>query len=240
LRRAWGEYRRLREERARLKVLVAHQLYGLFPEFLRVWADLLQPGALAVLRTGLTSAAMAAVSLSEFVAQVREQRAGRRVWRFKLAQVHRYAAHETRWEPCRGVIPELLLDRTAQRGRHARAHGLDKTLIARGVDASEAKEQGLPSSSRARCTATWLISQDGGRLHPGHVNVGDIERVHELALPQGIAVGDQVDLGEAAGVVTSQRSVLSSRMACLRCERVTWQNSSRMRRFAGRAACRYR
>jgi Transposase len=54
LRRAWGEYVRLREERARLKVLVAHQLYGLFPEFLRVWADLLQPGALAVLRTGLT------------------------------------------------------------------------------------------------------------------------------------------------------------------------------------------
>jgi hypothetical protein len=36
LRRAWGEYVRLREERARLKVLVAHQLYGLFPEFLRV------------------------------------------------------------------------------------------------------------------------------------------------------------------------------------------------------------
>ena len=80
LRRAWGEYRRLREERARLKVLIAHQLYGLFPEFLRVWADLLQPGALAVLRTGLTPAAMAALSLSEFVAQVRAHRAGRRIW----------------------------------------------------------------------------------------------------------------------------------------------------------------
>src|SRR3989454_5880547 len=91
LRRAWGEYRRLREERARLKVLVAHQLYGLFPEFLRVWANLLQPGALAVLRTGLTPAAMAALSRSEFVACVREHCAGRRVWRFKLAQVHRYA-----------------------------------------------------------------------------------------------------------------------------------------------------
>src|SRR5258708_6803691 len=91
LRRAWGEYRRLREERARLQALVAHQLYGLFPEFLRVWADLLQPGALAVLRTGLTPATMAALSLGEFVARVREHRAGRRVWRFKLAQVHRYA-----------------------------------------------------------------------------------------------------------------------------------------------------
>ena len=93
LRRAWGEYRRLREERARLKVLVAHQLYGLFPEFLRVWADLLQPGALAVLRAGLTPATMAALPLGEFVARVREHRAGRRVWRFKLAQVHRYAEH---------------------------------------------------------------------------------------------------------------------------------------------------
>jgi transposase len=68
-----------------------YQLYGLFPEFLRVCADLLQPGALAVLRTGLTPATMAALSLGEFVARVREHRAGRRVWRFKLAQVHRYA-----------------------------------------------------------------------------------------------------------------------------------------------------
>ena len=92
LRRAWGEYARLREERARLKVLVAHQLYGLFPEFLRVWADLLQPGAMAVLRTGLTPAAMAALSLTEFVAQVRAHRAGHRLWRCKLAQVHREAA----------------------------------------------------------------------------------------------------------------------------------------------------
>lgn len=92
LRRAWGEYARLREERARLKVLVAHQLYGLFPEFLRVWADLLQPGALAVLRTGLTPTAMAALSLPEFVAQVRAHGAGHRIWRFKLAQVHREAA----------------------------------------------------------------------------------------------------------------------------------------------------
>src|SRR5215468_1266753 len=92
LRRAWGEYARLREERARLKVLVAHQLYGLFPGFLRVWADLLQPGALAVLRTGLTPAAIAALSLTQFVAQVRAHGAGHRIWRYKLVQVHREAA----------------------------------------------------------------------------------------------------------------------------------------------------
>ena len=32
LRRAWGEYHRLRRERARLKTLLVHQLYGVFPE----------------------------------------------------------------------------------------------------------------------------------------------------------------------------------------------------------------
>ena len=31
LRRAWGEYHRLRRERARLKTLLVHQLYGVFP-----------------------------------------------------------------------------------------------------------------------------------------------------------------------------------------------------------------
>jgi len=80
--------------RARLKVLIAHQLFGLFPEFLHVWADLLQPGALAVSRAGLTPIAIATLSFTEFVARVRQHRAGRRVWRFKLAQVHRYAAQK--------------------------------------------------------------------------------------------------------------------------------------------------
>src|SRR5262249_45744682 len=93
LRRAWGEYRRLREERARLRVLVAHQLSGLFPEFLRVWADLLQPGALAVLRTGLTPAAMAALSLREFVAQVRANGREALGARSLLADAHGHHRH---------------------------------------------------------------------------------------------------------------------------------------------------
>jgi transposase len=54
LRRAWGEYARLREERARLKTLLSHQLYGVFPELRSVWSDLFAPGCLAVLRLGLT------------------------------------------------------------------------------------------------------------------------------------------------------------------------------------------
>ena len=37
LRRAWGEYHRLRRERARLKTLLVHQLYGVFPELVGEW-----------------------------------------------------------------------------------------------------------------------------------------------------------------------------------------------------------
>jgi transposase len=91
LRRAWSEYARLRAERARLKTLLTHQLYGLFPEFVKVWADVGEPGPLAVLRTGLTPLEIATLSLPAFVAEVRRHRAGRRLWRYKLVQVHQYA-----------------------------------------------------------------------------------------------------------------------------------------------------
>src|SRR3990172_1028892 len=43
-----------------------------------------------------------------------------------------WSPNEVRWEPRRGVIPELLLDRTALRGRQQPARQLDKTLMARG------------------------------------------------------------------------------------------------------------
>src|SRR5262252_2974754 len=43
-----------------------------------------------------------------------------------------WSPNEARWEPPRGVIPELLLDRTALRGRQPLASEFDKTLIARG------------------------------------------------------------------------------------------------------------
>jgi len=91
LRRMWGEYARLRSERARLKTLLTHQLYGLFPEFIGNWSDVLQPGALAVLRRGLTPTEIAALPLNDFIAQVQQARCGRRVWRFKVIQVHERA-----------------------------------------------------------------------------------------------------------------------------------------------------
>ncbi len=91
LRRAWGEYARLRDERARLKTTLSHQLYGLFPEFLGNWDDVLAPGALAALRTGLTPGEIAVLPLTAFLARVREHQQGRRLWRFKLIQLHERA-----------------------------------------------------------------------------------------------------------------------------------------------------
>ena len=44
LRRAWGEYQRLRCERARLKTLLVHQLYGVFPEIVGEWKTVTAPG----------------------------------------------------------------------------------------------------------------------------------------------------------------------------------------------------
>ena len=54
LRRAWGEYTRLRFEAAQFKSLLRQQLFGLFPELLSVWSDVAAPGSLAVLRLGLS------------------------------------------------------------------------------------------------------------------------------------------------------------------------------------------
>ena len=50
LRRAWGKYHCLRRARARLKTLLVHQLYGVFPELVGEWHTVTAPGCLAVLR----------------------------------------------------------------------------------------------------------------------------------------------------------------------------------------------
>ena len=92
LRRLWGEYSRLRSERARLKTLVKHQLYGAFPELVRVWKDIFCPGALAVLRLGLTPADIAQLTVTDFCARAKEAARGRRCWKPKLVQVHRWAS----------------------------------------------------------------------------------------------------------------------------------------------------
>jgi transposase len=92
LRRAWGESVRLRDERARLKTLVKHQLYGAFPELVTVWTDIFTPGLLAVLRTGLTPLEISALSFPAFWERVQAVRKERRLWQFKVRQVHERAA----------------------------------------------------------------------------------------------------------------------------------------------------
>ena len=92
LRRLWGEYSRPRSERARLKTLVKHQLYGCFPELVRVWKDIFAPGPMCVLRLGLTPCEIAELPVAEFCRRARESSRGRRVWRPKLVQVHEWAS----------------------------------------------------------------------------------------------------------------------------------------------------
>ena len=70
---------------------MSHQLYGAFPELRAVWSDVFAPGALAVLRVGLTPFEIAALSLTDFAGRVMAARRGRRVWRFKVAQAHAHA-----------------------------------------------------------------------------------------------------------------------------------------------------
>jgi len=67
--------------------------------------------------------------------------------------------NEARWEPRRGVIPELLLDRTAQWGRQQPAHRLDKTLIARGHQPpQEPMAQRRPAVEPACCSSSSASS----------------------------------------------------------------------------------
>jgi transposase len=91
LRRAYGEFSRIRYERARLKTLLTHQLFAFFPEFVTAWSDLGCAGALAVLRSGLTPREIASMSTIEFVAAVEPHKRGRRLFRYKLVQVHQRA-----------------------------------------------------------------------------------------------------------------------------------------------------
>ncbi len=87
LRRTWGEYYRLRKERARLKTVLTHQLYGVFPEIVGEWQTATAPGCLAVLRAGLTPRQIAKLTKPAFIRLARQHRRGRRMWRFKIEQV---------------------------------------------------------------------------------------------------------------------------------------------------------
>ncbi len=95
LRRSWSEYRRLRSERARLKTVLSHQLYVVFPEIVKEWKEVTAPGCLAVLRTGLTPHAIARLKSTDFIRVVHDHRRGRRMWRFKVEHVWKRLARRS-------------------------------------------------------------------------------------------------------------------------------------------------
>jgi hypothetical protein len=66
-----------------------------------------------------------------------------------------------------------------------------------GVDAPQAKRQRLAQLFEGRLHGRLALAEDRGGLDPGGVDIGEVERVHELAVPETAAVGDQINLGEA-------------------------------------------
>jgi transposase len=87
LRRTFTEMDRLRQERARLKVLLTHQRYGLFPEFVGNWKSVDAPGVLALLRLGLTPPQIASLGGAALLQQARASSRGRRLWGHKVRQI---------------------------------------------------------------------------------------------------------------------------------------------------------
>jgi transposase len=147
LRRAWGEYTRVRFEAARLKILLRQQLFGLFPELLEVWSRVDRPGLLAVVRLGLTPAQIAALPSGEFLARVCAAREGRRLWRAKVAAVHEKAQ--------RSVAPGERLEAAAAEARRIVAR---YDLLARQLSEVHAEVEALLGEIEE---ARWLATIPG-------------------------------------------------------------------------------
>lgn len=128
LRRLWGELARLRKERVRLKTLVNHQLYGLFPELVSNWKDIFAPGALALLRIGWTPHQMAAISVGELYQLVREHRQGRRLWRFTAHGLNEFTVPDLAFS---SAVPAHLR-RLVENPRHRLLHDVLHVLVAEG------------------------------------------------------------------------------------------------------------
>src|SRR3990167_1058845 len=61
----------------------------------------------------------------------------------------------------------------------------------------QSRGQGLAEPVGRRLHRELALAEHGGGLHPGGVDVGHIERVHELAVPEAAAVRAAIDLREA-------------------------------------------
>lgn len=147
LRRAWGEYTRVRFEAARLKSLLRQQLFGLFPELLAVWSRVDTPGLLAVVRCGLTPAQIATLPLGEFLTRVCAERGGRRLWRAKVRAAHERAA--------RSVAPGERLEAAAVEARRIVAR---YDLVAAQLEEIQAEIEALLGEIEE---ARWLATIPG-------------------------------------------------------------------------------
>jgi hypothetical protein len=65
-----------------------------------------------------------------------------------------------------------------------------------GVDPLQAEGQRLPDLVQGRLDAVFAAPQDRPGLPPGRVDVGDVERMRELAVGPIATMGDKVELGE--------------------------------------------
>jgi hypothetical protein len=74
---------------------------------------------------------------------------------------------------------------------------VDELRAVIGVDAAQAEGQGLLQLDERRLDAALMLAEDGARLHPRGVDVGDVEGMQELALGRGAGVTDEIDLREA-------------------------------------------
>src|SRR2546429_660897 len=130
------------------------------------------------------------------------------------------------------------------------------------VDAAQPEGQAGPELLERGLHGRLALAQHRRRLDPGGVDIGEVQRMHELAVPEATAMGDEVNLGEAgggdippvglhgdgmleyaAGLGAAVERLgwpppgpFSTRIACLRWWPVTAQNSSRIRCLSGRAA----
>src|SRR2546426_5758769 len=66
-----------------------------------------------------------------------------------------------------------------------------------GVDAPQAEGQGELELGERVLNAVLVLAEDGPRLHPRRVDVGDVEGMHELAIGGVAGMTDEIDLREA-------------------------------------------
>ena len=77
--------------------------------------------------------------------------------------------------------------------------GVDEFGAVVGIDAAQPEGERLPDLLQRLLHRVLAPAQDRPGLHPGRVDVGDVQGVRELPVARVATVRDEVDLGEARG-----------------------------------------